>query len=387
MSNTSNVFNCPSCSNTFTSSLFIPFSLPCGHVICKPCLIKSTSSPSITCPLDHSVHLCSLVQKCKAILEYLPKEKVFVCRKHTNKRIKYICEYDNEFFCSICLNEHAKAPHKAHVFEPKRSLIESEVEMIAKRIEENKEKMKEEINRLNICRGKVTERTRDEIKKVNDEIDKVIISLNEIKIIFEEKIRNVYKYQIENIDEGKLSISKMNNALDTLSSMITTFNSSYQNKYNIIYENAIEDKNNIIYQWEQYIKTSSSSLAEQIVNSVTIPKLHYYTENVTKNLIKFDIENYIKKTKEDSLDVFRTESTKENSSGKRTKMAMRKGSDPTSKRFMFEIKGEDKPVLINNRKIQSPYVEKKKEDSNRRSVHNERKSVSLKYRDNILMTN
>ena len=95
--------------------------------------------------------------------------------------------------------------------------------MIAKRIEENKEKMKEEINRLNICRGKVTERTRDEIKKVNDEIDKVIISLNEIKIIFEEKIRNVYKYQIENIDEGKLSISKMNNALDTLSSMITTF--------------------------------------------------------------------------------------------------------------------------------------------------------------------
>ena len=44
--------------------------------------------------------------------------------------------------------------------------------MIAKRIEENKEKMKEEINRLNICRGKVTERTRDEIKKVNDEIDK-----------------------------------------------------------------------------------------------------------------------------------------------------------------------------------------------------------------------
>ena len=179
---------------------------------------------------------------------------------------------------------------------------------------------------------------------------------------------------------------------------------NYKTKMNLVYENIVDDKSKIIYQWEQYLKSVSSlsfSLGTNyIINNLAFPKLQYDTSTFNSlRIIKFDSVPYVKKKEETSNQNlnFRTESTKENSnhnSSRRSqsKIAMRKGSDPTTKlnrQFLYDVKTENKPVLINNNKISSPYINTNSKEKNNSSNNNKsnRKSVSLKYRDNILMTN
>ena len=397
-----NVFKCPTCGSFFTSSTRLPLTLPCGHVICKSCLFSSPPQ----CPLDHSPYSRDHLQKCQAILDYLPSlDKDFVCKKHGTKRIKYMCEYDNEFFCSLCLELHSKTPHKSHLFVPNKEKMFDEIEFISKRVTDKQRELNEENQRLNECKNKLSEYTREEIKKLNDEIDKMISSLNEMKILFEEKIKNLFKYQLEEIDEGKLNISKQVLILESIESLINNFTSNYKTKMNLVYENIVDDKSKIIYQWEQYLKSVSSlsfSLGTNyIINNLAFPKLQYDTSTFNSlTIIKFDSVPYVKKKEETSNQNlnFRTESTKENSnhnSSRRSqsKIAMRKGSDPTTKlnrQFLYDVKTENKPVLINNSKISSPYINtnnNEKNNSSNNNKSNNRKSVSLKYRDNILMTN
>ena len=71
----------------------------CGHVICKECIKNNL------CPIDELAfnYEDSNFPICQTIFQYLPEEKTkkFLCKCFEHKRIKFICEYDDEIFVQI----------------------------------------------------------------------------------------------------------------------------------------------------------------------------------------------------------------------------------------------------------------------------------------------
>lgn len=113
------VFNCPICWMKYNKSIRIPLTLSCGHVVCKVCVKNVlTKNNIITCSIDKiSMNLdINNIPVCHTILEHVPQQlsSEFYCKIHQNKKVKYFCTYDNENFCSSCLVNHTKSPHKVN---------------------------------------------------------------------------------------------------------------------------------------------------------------------------------------------------------------------------------------------------------------------------------
>ncbi len=118
-----NVFNCPLCWMKYNKNIRLPISLNCGHVICKICLKNNIVDNSLICTIDKiklKVDLDNL-SICYTILDHLGEDKCsdYSCKTHPSKRLKYYCNYDNEYFCSNCLSEHSKTPHKVTQYLPR----------------------------------------------------------------------------------------------------------------------------------------------------------------------------------------------------------------------------------------------------------------------------
>jgi hypothetical protein len=111
-----NVFNCPICWMKYSKSIRLPISLNCGHVICKICVKNMTVENSLTCSIDKTLVKVDLdnLSICYTILDHLNEDQCsdYSCKAHPSKRLKYYCSYDSEYFCSNCLSEHTKSPHK-----------------------------------------------------------------------------------------------------------------------------------------------------------------------------------------------------------------------------------------------------------------------------------
>lgn len=111
-----NVFNCPICWMKYSKNIRLPISLNCGHVICKICVKNMTVDNTLTCGIDKTLVKVDLdnLSICYTILDHLNEDQLsdFSCKAHSSKRIKYYCSHDNEYFCSNCLTEHTKSPHK-----------------------------------------------------------------------------------------------------------------------------------------------------------------------------------------------------------------------------------------------------------------------------------
>ena len=116
---------CPICAKNFKINR-IPLTLPCGHNCCQPCLQTLNSKQlNIKCPRDGSeftIDLGSLsisriyeliVQKSLNEIQ----EKKFVCSKHLNKSVKYVCLKHDKFLCHVCLWEHADHKDFTNVYD------------------------------------------------------------------------------------------------------------------------------------------------------------------------------------------------------------------------------------------------------------------------------
>lgn len=61
---------------------------------------------------------------CHAILSNIPKESgnigepIFCCKRHSKKKIKFMCELHKEFLCTNCVLEHTGNGHQVVSFKP-----------------------------------------------------------------------------------------------------------------------------------------------------------------------------------------------------------------------------------------------------------------------------
>ena len=121
------VFNCPICWMKYSKILRLPISLSCGHVICKICVKNMINyDNTLVCSLDKTNLRIDIenLPICYTILDHLSEDQNsdFCCKLHPTKKLKYYCSQDNENFCSLCLSNHTKLPHKVTQFIPRSKL-------------------------------------------------------------------------------------------------------------------------------------------------------------------------------------------------------------------------------------------------------------------------
>ena len=373
---------CPNCNLHYSiENDKIPLILPCGHIICKTCLIEiSNLNKLISCPIDtkiftHEISSFEIFQPFLQKIQKKKKLKEFICSIHNDKKIKYICEYDNETFCSKCLINHNQYPHKILNFEPNKERINDEIEIVSKQINCLKEDFNSKNKKLDEFQNLLKRKLQEESFKLKNEIKKIINSFLEIQKLYEEKIFNLYNFQCDKIEESKLNINLISNEIKSLNEKIILFQNKYSNKMNIIYNEIIEEKNNIIYNYEQLKRKNiiNSNKFEETFEELQLPKI-IFNENLKKNFIQniiiLDSENYLNKIRNNiEKDILekRSESSEKNYSNKKIN-SLRKGSDPTNQtKFYnrFKLEGKDnKPVLINDNIIISHFDVKYNENNN-----------------------
>jgi hypothetical protein len=399
---------CPNCNLHYSiENDKIPLILPCGHIICKTCLIEiSNLNKLISCPIDtkiftHEISSFEIFQPFLQKIQKKKKLKEFICSIHNDKKIKYICEYDNETFCSKCLINHNQYPHKILNFEPNKERINDDIEIVSKQINCLKEDFNSKNKKLDEFQNLLKRKLQEESFKLKNEIKKIINSFLEIQKLYEEKIFNLYNFQCDKIEESKLNINLISNEIKSLNEKIILFQNKYSNKMNIIYNEIIEEKNDIIYNYEQLKRQNilNSNQFEETFEQLQLPKIIFHNEknimNYTQNLIVLDSENYLNKIKnhtENRLDCLdkRSESSERNSNKKIT--SLRKGSDPTSQTKFYNrfTEGKDnKPVLINDNQniITSQFYVKYNKNNNNILKKNTMKKRGLSKKSGTNKTN
>ena len=377
-----NIYKCPNCNQNYSiDNNKIPLILPCGHIICKKCLIEiSNLNQFISCPIDtkiftQEIYTFKIFQPFLQKIQKKKELKEFICSIHNDKKIKYICEYDNETFCSKCLINHNQHPHKILNFEPNKERINNEIEIVYKQINLLKEEFNSKNKKLDEFQNVLKKKLEEETFKLKNEIKTIINSFIEIQKLYEEKILNFYNFQYDKIEERKLNINLISNEIKLLNEKINSFQNKYKYKMNIIYNEIIEEKNNIIYNYEQLKRKNiiNSNKFEETFEELQLPKI-IFNENLKKNFIQniiiLDSENYLNKIRNNiEKDILekRSESSEKNYSNKKIN-SLRKGSDPTNQtKFYnrFKLEGKDnKPVLINDNIIISHFDVKYNENNN-----------------------
>ena len=376
------IYKCPNCNQNFSiDNNKIPLILPCGHIICKKCLIEiSNINQFISCPIDtkiftQEIYTFKIFQPFLQKIQKKNELKEFICSIHNDKKIKYICEYDNETFCSKCLINHNQHPHKILNFEPNKERINNEIEIVFKQINLLKEEFNSKNKKLDEFQNILKKKLEEETFKLKNEIKTIINSFIEIQKLYEEKILNFYNFQYDKIEERKLNINLISNEIKLLNEKINSFQNKYKYKMNIIYNEIIEEKNNIIYNYEQLKRKNiiNSNKFEETFEELQLPKI-IFNENLKKNFIQniiiLDSENYLNKIRNNiEKDILekRSESSEKNYSNKKIN-SLRKGSDPTNQtKFYnrFKLEGKDnKPVLINDNIMISHFDVKYNENNN-----------------------
>ena len=238
------IYKCPNCHIFYSNEEeHLPLTLPCGHIICKKCLIdiSNQSNQLITCPIDTKIFSqnVSSLNVCKPFLQKPEKNnkiKEFICSIHKDKRIKYICEYDNKI-----LN-----------FEPNKERINNEIEIVSNQLNSLKDEYSLKNKKLDEFQNILKRKLQEESMKLKSEIQKIINNFLEIQNLYEEKILNLFNFECDKIEESKLSINQIINEMKLIYDKIVFFKNKYNNKINIIYNDIIDEKNDIIFKYEQF---------------------------------------------------------------------------------------------------------------------------------------
>ena len=372
-----NVFICPKCNNFYTNEeSHLPISIPCGHIICKTCINSSYYNSYLICPIDSkkiSFQLCNL-NICKTILENLNvnnklmNKNEFFCINHKNKKIKYFCEFDNQAFCSLCINNHNEYPHKIIKFVPNKEIINNEINLISNNLEDMKNEI---INRKNILKdyeNNLIIQMNDNINKLNGEIQKIINIIINSQKLFEEKIKKIFNFNIDKIKEIENNINNNFLDLNSLSNDINNFKVKIENQINYYYDIVINEKNDIIKKYEKTKKIIliNCNNFNNLIKNYNFPKIEFNSDKIlnifNKNLINFNIpsNNHNNLNNKNNIEIINnldeinnlkpTQEMKslENSPEKfNKKKNLRKSSDPTTQLFRNNYNNKEKPILIN----------------------------------------
>mmetsp|Transcript_32948 Transcript_32948/g.57769 ORF Transcript_32948/g.57769 Transcript_32948/m.57769 type:complete len:402 (+) Transcript_32948:1362-2567(+) len=184
------VFECAACHHVYDSQDRLPLSLPCGHVACKPCLYKHSSSGRTACPFDKLNHSVSVdkLPCCFAILTNLPKERSrdLCCNRHPRKKLKFLCKVHTAYLCSDCVIDHAGTGHEVVSFSMTVEQLRRDLQEILTNAQELIKDIKKSVSSQHSEEKQLSQFYEGQMLKVNS--------------VFDLPMRNLSKKRQEHID-------------------------------------------------------------------------------------------------------------------------------------------------------------------------------------------
>jgi len=101
---------CPSCKHFYEARVRPALALPCGHAICRDCLMGAPRARLVTCPKDSKVHIIptDLFPTDFLLMELVEKARSdpeFLCTEHQVAALGF-CRLDCSLLCGECVFEH-----------------------------------------------------------------------------------------------------------------------------------------------------------------------------------------------------------------------------------------------------------------------------------------
>jgi len=229
---------------------------------------------------------------CYTILDHIPEEtnSDFYCKYHQTKKIKYFCSLDQDHFCSICLTKHTKINHKVIKFNPKKVGIENEIKIKEKLIKEEVLSLTNHSKKVSEIKIKMLEITKSQLESLDNETNRIINFFKQQKTMIEEKIKNLYKKQIEVFDKVKKNIGDFVNNYSSILQKYNILSTKITKNDMLIYDDILVEKNKLNAENEHFLKAlkKNSTISFQ---SLIIPKFTFEREKIlqaTKDLIQFN---------------------------------------------------------------------------------------------------
>ena len=360
--NNSKVLTCPSCKKIFTRFSRIPYNLKCNHIICKECILNKG-----ICSIDKKIIDCDINDLIinQTFLDFIPtnSKKIFLCK--CKEPIKYMCSFDNETFCSNCLKNHKKNEHSTFVFYPKIQNILKDLENIKIHSKEKLNEIDFQLDNLSDLKINLIDKTKNEFNKLNENFEILIKKLKKIKENYENEIKNSYFNQINKINNDKEIISNNKKILNEIFEGINYLISKCENEDEIIYDDLIKNKNEIIQKWELSLKNSIYNYNLYNNEHLKIPSFKFnfdskllneiiIDKNINKKNLKINVDNNNNNNNNYFLSRDSTNTnTKQDSCLSNQKKNFNYSEKKQNKLFIVDTKSENKPVLINDNKNNS----------------------------------
>ena len=205
------IYRCISCNKEYNTKQKNPLSLPCGDIFCEQCLLLHFNKKNeiIKCQkhkkefiigfnkyLNYSNTLTNIN---RAQLDQ--KDLGLYCSKHNKKTLKYFCDYDNNFFCENCLNQHEG--HKYREVKLSQENFLYEINVLKNNFENLKNKYLNEKNKINQYFLNSKKNIEEQVIKVNNYFTNLISELNEKKMRMIKEINNKEKINLKKLENIK----------------------------------------------------------------------------------------------------------------------------------------------------------------------------------------
>ena len=205
------IYRCILCNKEYNTKQSSPLSLPCGDIFCEQCLLLHYNKKNelIKC----QKHKKEFIIEFNKYLNYsntltnmnrVPLEQKdlgFYCNKHNKKILKYFCDYDNNFFCENCLNQHEG--HKYSEVKLSKENFLYEINALKYNFENLKNKYLNEKNKINQYFINSKKNIEEQINKVNNYFTNLISQLNEKKMQMIREINNKEKMNLKKLENIK----------------------------------------------------------------------------------------------------------------------------------------------------------------------------------------
>jgi hypothetical protein len=378
--NNSKVLTCPSCKKIFTKFARIPYNLKCNHIICKECILNKG-----ICSIDKKIIDCDIKDLTinQTFLDFIPSKKVFLCK--CKETIKFMCSFDNETFCSNCLKNHENKEHSTFVFYPKINNILNDLENIKIHSKEKLNEIEIKLDNLSDLKINLIDKTKNEFNKLNENFEILIKKLKKIKENYENEIKNSYFNQINKINNDKEIISNNKKILNEIFEGINYLISKCENEDEIIYDDLIKNKNEIIQKWELSLKNSVYNCNLYNFEHLKIPSFKFnFDSNILNEIIMLKNDNNINRNNlKNNIDNNNNYFLSRESTNAYTKQDsclsnQKKNFNNSEKKqqnklFFVDTKTENKPVLINNNNNKTLIYDNNNKENN--NIYNSNKLV------------
>ena len=97
---------CLNCHRKYDRSI-IPLELPCGHCYCEECVKEYESShQKVQCFSENKVFNVKMSALKIPYFFKMIANLSYMCSKHKNQTIEFVCDEHKEFMCCLCLWDH-----------------------------------------------------------------------------------------------------------------------------------------------------------------------------------------------------------------------------------------------------------------------------------------